>query len=182
MNITRGLAAKDLEIADERILNERARNEGREVQTLAHRFRLLDSRNDVLDIILNAARLAIVHTGLASATTLLRNVADKSSGVLTSTFVRVQLLDGCGDGRHIEKGHSLGRVDQQIEVAALRVVAAEDGTENAQNQPAVRGNDPANFIAVCVKGKRGFHSETYSTNGVKSPEKPNALQRAWSFT
>ena len=31
--------------------------------------------------------LFIGHTGLASATTLLRNVADKSSGVFTSTLV-----------------------------------------------------------------------------------------------
>src|SRR5271168_1676520 len=89
LNFTCGLA-DDLEIADNGILNERTPIESRQVEAFHIGFDALNSRNDVLDIILNAERLFVVHTGLASATTLLRNVADKSSGVFTSTFARVR--------------------------------------------------------------------------------------------
>ena len=55
-----------------------------------------------------------------------------------------------GDRRHIEKRYALGGVDQQVEVAHLRVVLMQDRTEDARIPPPVRGNDPADFFTVSV--------------------------------
>ena len=49
-----------------------------------------------------------------------------------------QVLDGQSNRRHIEKGHAFGRIDQQIEVAVLRVIVVKNGTENARIQPPAR--------------------------------------------
>jgi hypothetical protein len=42
----------------------------------------------------------------------------------------------------------------------------QDGTEDARIPTPVRGNDPADFFTVSVKGHRGFHSFNIARRGM----------------
>jgi hypothetical protein len=114
-----------------------------------------DRPKPMLDAVLDARRLAGRHTGLASATTLLRNLIDKSSGVFTSTLVWVRLSIAAAIAA-MSKSVIPSGIDQQIKIALVRILAAQGRTEDARVQFPVRGDDPADFLAAPSRARDGF--------------------------
>src|SRR5271155_2489594 len=85
-----GGLAYDLEIANDRVLNERRFEKRGTVEPFDIRFDARDRDNNMLDVVVDPRRFLFHHTGFASATILLRNLIDKSCGVFTSTLVCVR--------------------------------------------------------------------------------------------
>ena len=97
----------------------------------------------MVEIVLYPWRLFLCHTGLASATTSLRNLIDKSSGVLTSTFAWIRF----------SMAEAMAVISKRVIPSAASIKRSRSLTSvssRCNTEPKTRGFNPR-FAATMIR-------------------------------
>ncbi|MBK8121821.1 MAG: hypothetical protein IPK39_23795 [Sulfuritalea sp.] len=102
------------------------------------------------------------HIGTAWASTLSRNLSGSAFGVSTSTWHAQQLPQLVPDGSDIEQCRIRRGVDQDVEVAALGVIAVNDRAADTRVARMMRLNNATDGCATTSKGDGRFQVDFFT--------------------
>jgi hypothetical protein len=162
--------ANDLEVAYDSVLRLRITHEGGLVEAGSVGADAIDRLDDMLQVVLNPKRRAD-HTGMASRKTRRRIGSGSAAGVATSTFMPSSSFSSEMIAPRSKRRHLVLRVHQQIQVAALGVLAMCDRAEDPWILRAMGGYHLTDGYSVLREKFRRSHlggfpgEEHYHTRG-----------------